>query len=255
VSPKTLVLTIGGLLLIPICAAPQGPSLPPTAETATKIRTGLAEGIGATVKSTSVRSFLDAQALAQSLNAYLDSRAGVSLSPSTLLRLAQAEWSARQAGRGTVPASSLASVATRAFVDDLQGATAPLPANGIGLPYFVITEEKLNAVRLHYRIYSPDATGSALPENPGDLGPGSALVSVQKAYPVEAILALYSCISEDLGLGPSALAERWQVTRGRPASSCIRTRHPFGDDGWMTRRPVSKLLTDKLINQILDLAS
>ncbi len=245
-AAEVLVLLVG----VTVTARGQGPTAP-SPDTEAAIRANIAAGIGSRINASSIASLADAEAAASAFNAYLQERAGYSLSADTIGRLALTEWAARLKGAGTIPVSQLATVATQSFLTAMGLSSPP---KSIGVPYFVVTVEKLNAARLLYRRYAPTVTASALPYDPGDLGPGSSLLAVQTAYPLEALVALYTCVSDDAGFGPTSLIQKWQEIRGHGFPEMSPARHPFGDHGWMASRPLSNMLTDQVVNQILDLA-
>jgi len=245
---------VTGFLLVCVLALPQTLDAQ-TSSSATKspetlVRAKLSEGIAAKVNAASIASLADAEAVVKAFNAFLGERTGHSLSDATILRLALAEWGARLQDQGTIPIDRLAELVTRLFLEALGGPGTTAPAT-IGTPYYVITPEKLNGARLLYRRLAREVTGSHLPYNPGDLGAESTVPAVKKAFPLEALIALYVCVSGDLGYGGSALQERWEKT----AASTSPSGWPFGDHGRLVRRPISKLLTDEVVNRILDLAS
>jgi len=238
------------LLALPSAAAAQASSTT-TAAQESAVRTKLSQGIAAKVNATSVTSLAHAEALAKAFNGYLRERTGHGLSEATVLRLAQAEWLARVKGEGTIPVRRLASLATQSFLAKLGGPNATPPANTVGTPWYVITPEKINAARLLYRCHAHGVTNSNLPEQPGDLGPNSPHPSVQRAFPLEALIALYVCVSEDLGFTVTAVEDDWRKRRGNTSAS--PKGKPYGDHGYLLRRPISRLVTDELINRILDL--
>ncbi len=249
---RVLLGIVACLLGFPSAAAAQTSSTT-TAAQESAIRTKLAQGIGAKLNATSVTSLADAEALAKAFNAYLRERTGHGLSQATVLRLAQAEWLARVKGEGTVPVRQLASLASQSFLEKLGGPNATAPTSTVGTPWYVVTPEKINAARLLHRRHARGVTNSKLPEQPGDLGPNSRDPSVQRAFPIEALIALYVCVSEDLGFTVTAVEADWRTRRGN--TTAAPKGKPYGDHGYLLRRPISRLLTDEIINRILDLTS
>ena len=215
----------------------------------------VAAGIGASLKTGRSTSLSEAGVAANEFASYILDRTGHRVSPAFISRLADAEWRARAAGQGNIPIVLLAETVTRLFLERLGGPGAKAPVTAGSNPYYVITPEKLNAARLLYRRHVPQAVGSDLPENVTELNPAaSGIGALQKAYPIEALVALYSCVSEDMGRAEFAIrAEKLSRQNGN-AKGIPAGRKPYGDFGYFMRLPVSKLFAEDVLDQILGLA-
>ncbi len=228
----------------------------PLASAQERLKAEIDSGIGSRLAAGPAKSLSDAVSAAQRLATYLQERAGLNLSPGLVDRLAAAEWPARAVGQGSISVFQLSTLSTRLFIEKLggSGATAP-PTAGGSSPYYVITPEKFNAARLFFRRNSPQVVASDLAADQTELSPlRSSKAAVQVAYPLEALLALYLCISEDYGRSESSLRVEI-VSRANSATNPISAqRKPYGDHGFYMNRPVSQLLTEDILSVVLGLA-
>jgi hypothetical protein len=207
------------------------------------------------MKSSDVSSQQQARKAAGEFANYVHERTGHQLPQSFVLALGEAEWHARTNGSGSVPVAEFAHRATQLFLETLGGPGAKAPATGTASPYYVITPEKLNGARSFYRRHAPGAIPSDLPEQVDTLSPSeSTLASVKKAYPIELFLALYLCVSEDLGRQVSTSPSPRLGLTADPGAPPPRARRPFGDAGSSVRRPVSRLFSERILTELLALA-
>ena len=243
-----------GLLLFALCV-----SLALRAQTVSSalleasFRQELAAGIGVRLNPGRIASLAGAQRAANQFSTYILERTGRQLPAPLVQQLADAEWRARSRGEPNLAVIAVAQTATGLFLEKLGGPGTRAPITAGNTPYYVITPEKLNGARLLYRRHAPAVVVSDLPEQVGELHPArSTIVSVQKAYPIEALVALYLCISEDVGRPEARLrAERL----GRETGSVIPpNRRPYGELGYFVTRPISRLFADDVLSAILALA-
>jgi len=218
-----------------------------------KLRAELSEGIGATIKTGRIASPRDAQKAAREFADYIRERTGHRLPQDFVQSLADAEWRARSLGRPNVPITLFADTATKLFLARLGGPGAQAPQTKGSTPYYVITPEKLNGARLFYRRHASQLVAAEIREDTQELSPSvSSTDAVQNAYPIEAFLALYLCVSEDMGRPESRIREERFIQSGTSSTSAAAPlRRPYGDLGYLMKRPISKVFADDVLVQLL----
>jgi len=222
-------------------------------DTRAKVRQDMALGIGSHFKTTHISTSADAKRKAGEFANYVYERSGFRFPPEFVNALADAEWRARSTGKGSVNVAVLSATATRLFLEKLGEPPTSVPTADRPSPFFIVTPEKFNGARLFYVRHAPQVILSDMPEGARELGPArSNMASVQGAYPVESMLALYACISDDMGRDVSQVkAERQAGSPGVSAPS--NTRRPYGDHGYLTRRPLSTLFSADVMRELLAL--
>jgi hypothetical protein len=218
-----------------------------------RLRADLSAGIGSTLKTGRITSRGDAEKAATEFANYVRERTGYRLPRGFVQALADAEWQARSSGRPNVPIVLFAETATRLFLAQMGGPGAQAPITRGSTPYYVITLEKLNGARLFYRRNAGQLVASEISEDTKELSPAvSRTDAMQRAYPIEAFLALYLCVSDDMGRPESTLREeRFLQSTASATPSTASQRRPYGDFGYLIRRPISKLFAADVLAQIL----
>lgn len=225
-----------------------------SSELQNRFRQELALGIGTEIKTGSVASLQDARKSAGELANYVYRRTGYRLPREFVTALADEEWRARSAASPTIQVQAFAQKATEIFSNLLQGTDLSAIHREGPTPFYVVTPTKLNAVRLFYRNYVPHLSDAALEPTAKEIDPSrSTDLSIQRAFPVEAFLALYACISDDLGRAEDHLQSSKRMG-AKDLNSINLRRNPFGDYGYVVRRPIGGMLTRDALMTLLAVA-
>jgi hypothetical protein len=239
-------------VLFSLCAFAQT-NITTSADTRAKVRQDLALGIGTHFKTTQISSLANAMRKAGEFANYVHERSGYRLAPDFVNALTDAEWRARSASRGSINVSVLAATATRLFLSKLGEPPTSVPTADRPTPFFIVTPEKFNGARLFYVRHAPQVILSDMPDGVRELNPARAdITSVQVAYPVESMLALYACITDDMGRDVSQVRAERRVGSSS-VSAPSNSRRPYGDYGYLTRRPLSTLFSADIMRELLAL--
>lgn len=243
---------LGAMLLAATLPGTAQTPTPTTSAPVDSVRQSLRQGIASKLPSRTINTEHDARKSAGEFANYVKERTGHQLAPEFVLALADAEWRARSAGKPTISVATFSESATRLFTGKL-GVAAPSTSSNGASPFYVVTPEKINAARLFYRRNVSELSFVTIRPELTDLSTGGfADPSARAAYPLEAFLALYVCVTDDLGESSTDLQQKMSERNPESAAANLSvTRRPFGERGVLVKRPVRKLLAEDVLTQLL----
>lgn len=205
-------------------------------------------------------SLSETQQAVSNWNNYVGGRANWYFTSSEVTTIADADWNARQAGAPAITASGIANAVTQIINGTLSAMTASEQQNLFNEYSYVTTADgpfatdwaspnvaaSQNSNGTWTVSVSPNEF-SSLKSFFQEYAPGM-MSSGSSFYPGEAMIVVYSAATCDRGYGDSfvsGMANLYAATTGLAPGS-----YPFGDSGYVCRRPLQDFLTQSNINQL-----
>jgi hypothetical protein len=218
---------------------------------------GMAQYAAAEQTSTSLT---DTQQAVANWNNYIGGRANWYFSSGDVTTIADADWNARQAGSPTITASQIASAASQVINNTLSTMSVSQQQSMFDQYAYVMTAQgkfgtdwadpNVSAAQNSNGTWSVSVSPNEFSSlksffqqyAPGMMSPGSNF------YPGEAMIVFYAAATCDRGYGGTfvtGMASLYDETTGLASGS-----YPFGDSGYVCRRPLQDFLTEPNLSQV-----